>query len=172
NPNIIYCESQQGYLRRYDRATGQSVRIRPKPGAGEEGLRSNWDSPIHVSPHDPARIYYGSKKLHMSPDRGDSWTDLSGDLSRNIDRFTLPVMDRVWSIDSLYDLYVMSQYGNITSISESPVQKDLIYVGTDDGLIQVTEDGGKTWRKTERFFDVPERAFVNDRSEERRVGKE
>jgi photosystem II stability/assembly factor-like uncharacterized protein len=162
NPNIIYCESQQGYLRRYDRATGQSVRIRPQPAAGEEGLRFNWDSPIHISPHDPARIYHGSKKLHMSPDRGDSWTDLSGDLSRGIDRFTLKVMDRVWSIDSLYDLYAMSQYGNITSISESPVQKDLIYVGTDDGLIQVTEDGGKTWRKTERFFDVPERAFVND----------
>ena len=162
NPNIIYCESQQGFLRRYDRQTGQSVRIRPQPAAGEEGLRYNWDSPIHISPHDPARIYYGSKKLHRSDDYGDSWTDLSGDLSRNQDRFKLKIMDRVWSIDAIYDLYAMSQYGNVTSISESPVQKDLVYVGTDDGLIQITEDGGENWRTVDRIFDVPEMAFVND----------
>ena len=162
NPNIIYCESQQGYLRRYDRQTGQSIRIRPQPAAGEEGLRFNWDSPIHISPHNPARIYHGSKKLHRSDDYGDSWTDLSGDLSRNQDRFTLEIMDRVWSIDAIYDLFAMSQYGNVTSISESPVQEDLIYVGTDDGLIQITEDAGKNWRKVDRIFDVPEMAFVND----------
>ena len=162
NPNIIYCESQQGFLRRYDRSTGQSVDIRPRPAAGEEGLRFNWDSPIHISPHDPARVYYGSKKLHRSDDRGNSWKQVSGDLSRNQNRYELEVMGRVWSIDALYDLFAMSQYGNITSISESPLEEGLLYVGTDDGLIQITEDGGENWRAVERIFDVPEMAFVND----------
>ena len=162
DPNIIYGESQEGYLRRYDRRTGETVDIRPQPEKGEEELRYNWDSPIHVSPHSHTRLYYGSQKLHRSDDRGDSWTAISGDLSRNLDRFKLKVMDRVWSIDAAYDLFAMSQYGNITSISESPLQEGLIYVGTDDGLIQVTEDGGKEWRKIEQIYGVPEFCFVND----------
>ena len=162
DPNIIYCESQQGYLRRFDRRTGQSVSIRPQPDEGEEALRFNWDSPIHISPHDHTRIYFGSRKLHRSDDRGDSWTTVSPDLSRRRDRFLLNIMGRVWSIDALWDLYAMSQYGNITSISESPLEEGLIYVGTDDGLIQVTEDDGKTWRKIDRIYGVPEFSFVND----------
>jgi photosystem II stability/assembly factor-like uncharacterized protein len=162
DPNIIYCESQQGFLRRYDRRTGESIDIRPQPAKGEEELRYNWDSPILISPHSHTRLYYGSKKLHKSDDRGDSWTDISPDLSRNLERFKLKVMNRVWSIDAVYDLFAMSEYGNITSISESPIQEGLIYVGTDDGLIQVTEDGGKNWRKIERIYGIPEFAFVND----------
>jgi len=162
DPNIIYCESQQGYLRRYDRRTGESVGIRPRPEKGEKDLRFNWDSPILISPHSNKRIYYGSKKLHKSEDRGDSWTAISPDMSRNRDRYKLKHMDRVWSIDAGYDTGAMSQYGNITSISESPVKSGLIYVGTDDGLIQVTEDGGRNWRKVERIYGVPEEAFVND----------
>ncbi|NNF42686.1 MAG: glycosyl hydrolase, partial [Phycisphaerales bacterium] len=162
NPDIIYSESQQGYLRRFDRRTGESIDIRPRPEAGEEELRYNWDSPILISPHSHTRLYFGSKKLHRSDDRGDSWTTISPDLSRNLDRFTLPIMERVWSIDAIFDLYAMSQYGNITSISESPLEAGLIYVGTDDGLIQVTEDGGETWRKIDKVYGVPEFAFVND----------
>jgi len=162
DPNIIYCESQEGYLRRFDRRTGQSVDIRPQPEKGEETLRFNWDSPIHISPHNHQRIYFGSKKLHRSDDRGDSWTAVSGDLSRNQDRLSMKIMDRVWSLDATWDTYAMSRYGNITSISESPIKEGLIYVGTDDGLIQVTEDGGATWRKIDRIFGVPEFFFVND----------
>jgi photosystem II stability/assembly factor-like uncharacterized protein len=162
DPNIIYCEAQQGFIHRYDRRTGESVDIRPQPAAGEEGFRFNWDSPILISPHDPKRIYLGSKKLHRSDDRGDSWTTISPDLSRGIDRWTLPVMGRVWGMDAGFDLMAMSAYGNITSVSESPVVPGLLYVGTDDGLIQVSEDGGQNWRKVDRFFDIPEGAFVND----------
>ena len=162
DPNIIYCESQQGYLRRVDRRTGESVDIRPQPLEGEPGLRFNWDSPIHISPHSHTRIYHGSKKLHRSDDRGDSWKEISPDLSRNRNRLELKHMDRVWSIDATYDLLAMSEYGNITSISESPVVEGLIYVGTDDGLIQVSEDGGENWRKIERIYGIPEFAFVND----------
>lgn len=162
DPNVIYCESQQGYLRRFDRKTGESVDIRPQPEKGEINLRFNWDAPIHISPHDHKRLYFGSRKLHRSDDRGDNWTAVSGDLSRGLDRFKEPIMGRVWSIDATWDLLAMSQFGNITSISESPVQEGLIYVGTDDGLIQVTEDGGETWHKVDKVFGVPEFFFVND----------
>ncbi|MEM7310731.1 MAG: glycosyl hydrolase [Planctomycetota bacterium] len=162
DPNIIYCESQQGYLRRFDRSTGESVGIRPQPGAGEETFRFNWDSPILISPHSHTRLYFGSKKLFRSDDRGDSWTAISGDLSRDVDRLTMPMMGRVWSIDAFWDLYAMSRYGNITSISESPVVEGLIYVGTDDGLLQVTEDGGANWRSIDYPDGIPDGSFVND----------
>lgn len=162
DPNIIYGESQEGFIRRFDRLTGETVDIKPQPGADEEDLRHNWDSPIEISPHLNTRIYFGSKKLHRSEDRGDSWETISPDLSRNIDRFKLKHMDRVWSIDATYDLYAMSQYGNITSIDESPVEEGLLYVGTDDGLIQISEDGGENWAKVDKIFGVPEFFFVND----------
>ena len=162
DPNVIYCESQQGFLRRYDRRTGTSIDIRPQPAAGEDALRFNWDAPVLISPHSHTRLYFGSKKLHRSDDRGNSWKVISPDLSRNLDRFQLPIMGRVWSIDAVWDLGAMSQFGNITSITESPLREGLIYVGTDDGLVQVTEDGGQTWRKIEKIYGVPEFAFVND----------
>ena len=162
NPNIIYGESQQGYLRRYDRLTGETVDIRPQPEAGEEDLRFNWDSPIEISFHDPQRLYFGSRKLHRSDDRGNSWKAISPDLSRNQNRLTLPMMGRVWSIDAMWDLFAMSEYNNITSIGESPLDEKLIYVGTDDGLIQITEDGGKSWRKIDLIEGLPQYAFVND----------
>jgi photosystem II stability/assembly factor-like uncharacterized protein len=162
DPNIIYCESQQGFLRRFDRRTGQSVDIRPQPKPGDTDLRFNWDSPILISPHSHTRLYYGSRKLHRSDDRGDSWTELSGDLSRGLDRYKLPMMGRIWGLEAVWDLMAMSAYGNITSISESPKVEGLIYVGTDDGLIQVTEDGGKNWRKVDKIYGIPEYFFVND----------
>jgi len=162
DPNIIYCEAQQGFLRRYDRRTGTSIDIRPQPSQGEDALRFNWDSPILISPHSHTRLYFGSKRLHRSDDRGDSWTAISPDLSRNRDRFLLNMMGRVWSIDAVWDLLAMSQFGNITSIAESPLQAGLIYVGTDDGLIQVTENGGDSWRVIDRIYGIPEFSFVND----------
>ena len=162
DPNIIYSESQQGFLRRFDRRTGESVRIQPQPGPDEEFYRFNWDSPILISPHDNQRLYFASQYLHRSDDRGESWTKVSPDLSRNRNRYELPTMGRVHSIDAAYDLYAMSQHANITSIAESSLVEGLLYVGTDDGLIQVSEDGGENWRKVDRIFDIPEYFFVND----------
>ncbi|MEM8960425.1 MAG: glycosyl hydrolase, partial [Acidobacteriota bacterium] len=162
NPDIVYSEWQQGNMVRYDRKTGEIVYIQPQPGPGEPAERWNWDSPIIVSPHDPARIYFASQRLWRSDDRGDSWRPVSGDLSRGEDRLTRPMMGRVWSIDAAWDLWAMSYYGNITSISESPVVEGLLYAGTDDGLVQVSEDGGENWRQAGALPDVPEYAFVND----------
>jgi len=162
NADIVYAQSQQGYLHRYDRRTGEAVLIQPQPGPGEDSERFNWDSPILISPHDPARLYFASQRIWRSDDRGDSWTPISGDLSRGEDRMTLPIMGRVWSFDSLWDLLAMSVFGNVTSISESPLVDGLIYAGTDDGLIQITGDGGATWRRVDKLPGVPAHFFVND----------
>ena len=162
NPNIIYANWQEGNLTRYDRQTGESVYIRPQPAAGEMEERYNWDAPILISPHNPETLYFASFRVWRSDNRGDSWRAISGDLTRDENRLTQPVMGRRWSIDSNWDLGAMSQYNTITSLSESPLVAGLVYAGTDDGLIQVTEDGGETWRSIDELPGVPARFFVND----------
>ena len=162
NPDIIYSEWQEGNLIRHDRKTGEIVYIQPQPAEGEEWDRFNWDAPILISPHDPKRLYYASQRVWRSDDRGDSWKPVSGDLTRDLDRLTLPMMGRTWSWDAAWDLYAMSKFSTITSLSESPKQAGLLYAGTDDGLIQVSEDGGANWRKVSRLPGAPEYFFVND----------
>jgi photosystem II stability/assembly factor-like uncharacterized protein len=164
NPDIIYSESQIGNLYRVDRSTGEVIYIRPQPEPSESQERFNWDAPILVSPHSQTRLYFASQRVWRSENRGDSWVAISGDLTRNQERITLPIMDRTWSWDSPWDVYAMSNYNTITSLAESPLLEGLIYAGTDDGLIQVTEDGGINWRKIEvgSLPGVPETAFVND----------
>ncbi len=161
DPDIVYASSQQCYFQRVDRQTGESTVIRPMPGAEESTDRWNWDGPILISHHDPARLYVASQRLWRSDDRGDSWRALSGDLTRGEDRLRREMMDRVWSIDAHWDLLAMSQYGTITGIAESPLDADLLYVGTDDGLLQVSEDGGQTWRRGGDLPDVPEHVYIN-----------
>ena len=164
NPAIVYAQWQQGNLMRYDRKTGENVYIKPQPGVDEAPERYNWDAPVLVSPHNPKRIYFASQRVWKSEDRGDSWEALSGDLTRNQERVKMPLMDQSWGWDAPWDLYAMSDYNSITSLSESPVKSGLIYAGTDDGLIQVTEDGGQNWRKIEvgSISGLPKTAFVND----------
>ena len=162
DPNIVFSQSQYGGLVRHDRKTGERVGIKPQHEPGEPPLRFNWDSPLILSPHSRTRLYFAAQKLFRSDDRGDSWRAVSPDLSAQIDRNTLEVMDRVWSVDAVSKNASTSYYGNIVSLSESPLVEGLIYVGTDDGLIQVTEDGGETWRKVEGFPAVPARTYVSD----------
>ncbi|MEO0463840.1 MAG: glycosyl hydrolase [Pseudomonadota bacterium] len=164
NPNIMYAQSQQGNLARIDRITGEVVRIQPQPAPGDDIPRWNWDSPIWVSQHQPTRLYFASQRLWRSDNRGDTWRAISPDLTRNENRMLLPVQGKQWSWDAGWDIYAMSQYNTITSIGESPLDQDLLYVGTDDGLIQVSEDGGTNWRRIEvgSLPGVPDRAFVND----------
>ncbi|MFQ6006445.1 MAG: glycosyl hydrolase, partial [Woeseia sp.] len=142
--------------------TGESVYIKPQPEKHEMSERWNWDSPVLISPHDASRLYFASQRVWRSDDRGDSWEAVSGDLSRGIDRIAQPMMGRVWSFDEPWDLYAMSKYGTITSLSESPVVEGLLYAGTDDGLIHVSEDGGQSWRSSDKLPGVPEFFFVND----------
>jgi photosystem II stability/assembly factor-like uncharacterized protein len=162
NPDIIYSEWQQGNLIRFDRSTGEIVYIQPQPAADEETERFNWDSPIVISPHDPATLYFASQRVWRSNDRGDSWQAISGDLSHAQDRMTLPKMGRVWSYDSAWDLMAMSKFGSITSLSESAVEEGLLYAGTDDGRIHVSENGGGDWQAIDNLPDAPEGFFVND----------
>jgi photosystem II stability/assembly factor-like uncharacterized protein len=164
NPNIMYAETQQGGLHRVDLTTGEQVYIQPQAGAGEDFERFNWDAPILVSPHSPSRLYFASSRVWKSEDRGDSWTAISGDLTRDQERLSLPIMGKVQSWDNPWDVNAMSNYNTITSLAESPLQEGLIYAGTDDGIIQVTEDGGQNWQKIEvsKLPDVPATAFVND----------
>ena len=162
NPDIIYAQWQQGNLTRFDRRTGENVYIRPQAAAGDPPERYNWDAPILISPHDSKVLYTGTQRVWRSDDYGDSWTAISGDLTRNESRTRLPIMGRTWSYDSAWDLFAMSMFNTIVNISESPLVEGLIYVGTDDGLIQVTEDGGRNWRRIDRLPGVPQRFFVND----------
>lgn len=161
NPNIVYAQSQYGVLVRYDKQSGETINIQPQPGKGEPGLRYNWDAPLIVSPHSNTRIYFAANILFRSDDRGNSWTAVSPDLTRKIDRNKLPVMDRVWGMDAVAKNTSTSIFGNITALSESPIQEGLIYVGTDDGLVHVTSDGGENWRKMESFPSVPQHTYVN-----------
>jgi len=164
NPKIMYAESQQGHLYRVDTTTGERVFIQPQAGKDDPPNRFNWDSPILVSPHDPKRIYFASQRVWRSDNRGDSWNAVSDDLTRDEERLMTRHMGRQWSYEAPWDLYAMSQYNTITSLAESPVKEGLLYAGTDDGLINVSDDGGGSWRKIEvgRLPGVPPRAFVND----------
>ena len=164
NPNIMYAERQEGTLSRLDLSTGEVVDIQPQPGVDEPYERFNWDAPILVSLHSPTTIFFASQRVWRSNNRGDEWTAISGDLTRNQHRVELEIMGKQQSWDNPWDLNAMSNYNTITSLAESPKQQGLIYAGTDDGLIQITEDGGDTWRKIEvsALSGVPKTAFVND----------
>ena len=164
NPNIVYAQWQQGNLNRHDRISGENVYIKPQPALGEKTERYNWDAPIIVSPHDPKRIYFASQRVWKSDDRGDSWQAISEDLSSNIERIQTPYFGKKQKWDNPWDIYAMSSYSTITSLSESPKKEGLIYAGTDDGNMHVTEDGGGNWRKINfsSISGLPSTAFVND----------
>jgi hypothetical protein len=131
-------------------------------GAAAGGDRANWDTPYIVSPHSPKRIYWATNKLYRSDDRGDTWTAVSGDLSRNLNREEIPIMGKLWPADSIARNTSTTALSNIVALDESPVLEGLLVVGTDDGLVQITEDGGKNWRKIEQFPGVPQWTYVTD----------
>ncbi len=164
DPDTIYSQYQYGGLVRYNRKTGETIDIKPREAQGGPPLRWNWDSALLISPHHPQRIYYGAQMLFRSDDRGNSWTAISPDLTRQIDRNKLKVMGRVWGLNAVAKNDSTSFYGTIVALDESPLVDGLIYAGTDDGLVQVSEDGGANWTKIENFnrLDIPEFAYIAD----------
>lgn len=161
NPNIVYAQAQYGWLVRYDKASGESVGIKPSPDKDEAAYRWNWDAPLLISPHNSKRLYFAANKVFRSDDRGNNWTTISGDLTQQIDRHKLPVMGKIQSVDAISYDRSTSVYGNIVALDESPLVEGLLYVGTDDGLIQVSEDGGNNWQKINSFPGVPANTYVN-----------
>ncbi len=164
NPDIIYAETQQGGLHRVDLKTGEPVMVQPQARAGDPHERFNWDAPIVVSSHDPKRLYFASYRVWRSNSRGDDWEPISGNLTRNEERIALPIMGGIQSWDNPWDIYAMSNYSTITSLAESKTNENVVWAGTDDGILQFTTDGGENWNRiwVKDLPGVPERAFVND----------
>jgi photosystem II stability/assembly factor-like uncharacterized protein len=186
DPYFTYATSQNGAVSRLDLRTGQSRSIRPNPsntrnldgtpistaapaggrgggGGGFPNERANWDAPYIVSPHNPKSLIWATNYLYRSEDRGDSWLRISPDLTRQLDAFEVSIMGKQWNRDTTVGFNrATTALSNIVSVDESPLMSGLIYAGTDDGLIQVTEDGGQTWRKTEDFPGVPKYTYVAD----------
>jgi photosystem II stability/assembly factor-like uncharacterized protein len=161
DPNTVYAESQNGGLIRFDRTTGNFVGIQPQDPKDGPPNRWNWDSPIYVSSHVHTRLYFAANRIYRSEDRGDSWKLISPDLSRQIDRNSLPVMGKVWGPDAVAKNASTEFYGNIVAFAESPKDENLLYAGTDDGLIHVTHNGGASWSNIEHFPGVPDNSYVS-----------
>ncbi len=162
DPHIVYCQSQYAGIVRYDRKTGQRLDIQPQPVPGDAPLRWHWDSPLIISPHNPKRLYFAAQKLFRSEDRGDSWEGISPDLSRGEDRNQREVMGKIWSPEAVWKNVFTSPYGTIVSLSESPIQEGLLVVGTDEGLIQISTNGGQSWQKIDQISGIPRKAYVAD----------
>ncbi len=161
NPDIVYAQSQYGVLVRYDRKSGEELGIQPKERKGENAYRWNWDAPLAVSAHKKGRLFFAANKVFRSDDYGNSWEVISDDLSRQLDRNTLKVYDRVVSIDAIMKNGSTSPYGTIVAFNESTLEENLIAAGTDDGLIQISEDGGASWRKIDNVPGAPRQSYVN-----------
>lgn len=162
DPNIVYCESQYGNVHRHDRKNGEGISIKPWPRQGEDTYKWNWNAPLVISHHLHTRIYMMANKLFKSDDRGNTWEVISEDLTSETDRNTWPVMDQYWSLDAVVKDVSTSLWGTGVSFSESRLDENLLYTGTDDGVIAVTEDGGESWQKIGTFPGIPEYTYVSD----------
>ena len=176
NPDVMIAESQGGNLIRVNRATGERARIRPMarpladPGAAEDAaegddeereLRWNWDAPVVLSAHDDQVMYFGANVLFRSADLGQSWTEISPDLTYAIDRDTLLLMGVAGSEPQMSRNDGQASYGSLTAIAESPLDAAVGYTGSDDGRLHVTRDGGATWQDlTPNVPDLPPHTYV------------
>jgi len=161
NGDIIYAQSQYGGLSRFDKKSGEYLFIKPIEEAGEPALRWNWDAPLLISQFDNSRLYFGANKVFRTDDKGNSWKAISPDLTRQIDRNKLEVMGKVWSVDAIAKNGSTDIYGQTTTIAESKLDQNILWVGTDDGLIQHTIDGGKSWIKIDNISGAPSQSYVH-----------
>lgn len=163
NPNIVYSEYQYGNMYRFNKKTGEKVKIKPVERKGEESYKWNWNTPLIISPNNNHTLYAAANKVFKSTDRGNSWEVISEDLTAQKDRDELKIMDKYWSIDAVKKHVSTSLWGTIVALDESKVKAGLIYAGSDDGVISISENDGKTWRKiTSKELGVPEYTYVSD----------
>jgi len=162
DPNIAYVEAQYGNMYRYDRRSDESLDIKPQPREGEQTYKWNWDAPLIISKHKHTRIYTMANKVFRSDDRGNTWEVISEDLTSGTDRNTWPVMDHFWSRDAVAKDVSTSLWGTGVAFAESPLNENLLFAGTDDGVLSITTDGGKNWKKITRFSAVPEYTYISD----------
>jgi photosystem II stability/assembly factor-like uncharacterized protein len=160
DPNIIYTESQQGSMRRLNVATGEAKSIRPRPNPGES-YQFDWNTPILISPHNPQKLIVGGNRLFISTDRGDTWRR-TDDLTTKPDRAKLPIMGKLVTRETLSANDGQSSFGQIVTVTESPLKEGVLYIGTDDGNLQVSKDDGKTWEDvTAKLPGVPKGTYVS-----------
>ncbi|MBK6283513.1 MAG: glycosyl hydrolase [Draconibacterium sp.] len=162
NPDIVYSESQYGNVARFDRKSGERIDIRPTERKGELTYKWNWNTPMFVSPHKGTRLYMAANKVFKSEDRGDSWTVISDDLTAQVDRNSFPVMGKYWPADAVAKDISTSLWGTIVALEESKLKEGLLYAGTDDGVISVTENGGDSWSQVKSFAGIPQYTYVSD----------
>lgn len=162
NSHIVYCEYQYGNMYRHDKLSGENINIKPRPRKGEETYKWNWNAPLILSTHSNTRLYAMANKLFRSDDRGNSWLVISEDLTSGTDRNSWPVMEQYWSWDAVVKDVSTSLWGTGVSLAESRLDENLIYTGTDDGVIAITEDGGENWNKLNSFPGVPEYTYISD----------
>jgi photosystem II stability/assembly factor-like uncharacterized protein len=161
-PSIVYTESQDGYLARRDLRTGQQREIKPEAKYGEPHYRFQWNSPVAVSLHDHKTIYYGGNYFFKSTDQGNSWMRLGSDLTSGVDRNKMQIFGKTPDKKTLSRHDGVEEYPTITTISESPLSAAVLWAGTDDGNVQVTRDGGKTWTNVaSRIPGVPKGSYVS-----------
>jgi photosystem II stability/assembly factor-like uncharacterized protein len=161
--NIIYAESQDGNLSRRDLRTSESKSIRPQEdNDSAPRYRFQWNSPLMISPHDPKTIYYGGNYLFKSTDRGDTWERLGQDLTTGAERDKQPIMGKAIDTTTLSRHDGVVAWPCITAIAESPVKAGVLWVGTDDGNVQMTRDGGKTWTNVVSHIQgVPKGGYIS-----------
>lgn len=156
--NTIYSEYQGGNLQRINRELSEVKSIAPIALTGQESLRFNWNTPLHLSTSNPGTIYYGSQHLHRSTNRGESWETISPDLTTDDDDRQRQLQSGGLSIDNS----TAENNASIYSISESPVDSSVIWVGTDDGYLQLTRDAGSTWDNLTRHIpELPKNTWIS-----------
>ena len=161
-PWIVYTESQDGHLARRDMHTGQQPAIRPEPKHNEPPYRFQWNSPVAISTFNHSTIYYAGNYLFKSTDRGDSWTRLGPDLTTGVERGKLQILGKVPDKSTLSRNDGVEEYPTVTTISESPLSANVLWVGTDDGNLQVSLSGGKSWKNVAmRAPGVPKGTYIS-----------
>lgn len=162
NPDVVYSAYQYGNIYRYDKKSGEKIKVKPTPRKDEDTYRWNWDSPFILSPHNGTTLYMAANKVFKSTDRGNTWEVISEDITRNEDRNQFKIMGKYWPHDAVAKDVSTSQWGTAVAIAESPIKEGLLFVGTDDGVIQFTKDGGDNWTKITDFPGVPAYTYVSD----------